>query len=241
MSEPTNPYQAPEADLEQPVTDIGGSIENTLAGNADLEFAAVLTEAWAKTKGIKTIVDGGGILLYVGMAIITFVLTLIFSADSNTILGTLITQFVVWILVYPFLAGVFMVGLRQSVGLPVSFDMVFAHYGAAIPLVVIGVLQSVVTSVGFLLLFIPGLYLSFALSLAIPLHVDKQMGVTDSLKMSLKIVNQKFLTVAILALTAFVITTLSIITVIGWIWGIPWTLMVFAITYRQLAGTELTE
>lgn len=240
MSEPTNPYRTQEAILEHPAIGIGGSIENTLAGNADLNVGAVLTEAWEKTKGIKTIVDGGGILLYIGLAIISVVLALIFGADGTTILGTLITQLVIWILFYPFLAGVFMVGLRQSVGLPVSFDMVFAHYGAAIPLVAIGILASVVTSVGLVLLIIPGLYLSIALSLAIPLHADKQTGVGDSLMMSLKIVNKKFFTVAILAFIATVIMALSVITIIGWIWGIPWTLMVFAITYRQLAGTELT-
>lgn len=263
MSEPTNPYQAPEANLAQPVTGIGGSIENTLAGNADLEFGSILAEAWQKTKGIKRIVDGGGILVYVGITVVTIGLALIFGADSNTILATLITQLVVMILVYPFLAGVFIVGLRQSVGLPVSFDMVFAQYAAALPLVGIGVLQSVASSIGFLLLLLPGLYLTFALSLAIPLRIDKQMSVADSPMMSLQLVNKKFFTVVALGLTpgltmltvpfilvfvvlfqsgsSSLIGVLGFIVIVSWLWGIPWMLMVFAITYRQLAGTELTE
>ena len=239
MSEPTNPYQAPQANLAQPVTGIGGSIENTLAGNADLEFGSILAEAWQKTKGIKRIVDGGGILVYVGVTVVTIGLALIFGADSNTILGTLITQLVVMILVYPFLAGVFMVGLRQSVGLPVSFDQQFAHYGAALPIIGVALLQSLASMIGFLLLILPGLYLAFALALAVPLKVEKQLSISDCLTTSLKLVNKKFLNVVVLAIAASIISVLSFITLIGWIWGIPWMLMVYAITYRQLAGCDI--
>jgi len=100
-------------------------------------------------------------------------------------------------------------------------------------------LQTLVTLVGFLLLIVPGLYLAFALALAIPLKVEKQLPVVDCLTTSMKIVNKKFLNVAVLALVASFVASLSFITIIGWIWAVPWMLMVYAITYRQLAGCDL--
>jgi hypothetical protein len=55
----------------------------------------------------------------------------------------------------------------------------------------------------------------------------------------MKLVNKKFLNVAVLAIVASLVSTLSFITIIGWIWAVPWMLMVYAITYRQLAGCDL--
>ncbi|MDH3642700.1 MAG: hypothetical protein OES38_11430, partial [Gammaproteobacteria bacterium] len=159
--------------------------------------------------------------------------------DQQSLLATGITQLITMLMIYPFFAGVFMVGLRQSVGLPVSFDQQFAYYGAALPILAVALLQSIASAIGFVLLIIPGLYLAFALALSIPLKVEKQLPVLDCLTTSLKLVNKKFLNVAVLAIVASFISTLSFITIIGWIWAMPWMLMVYAITYRQLAGCEI--
>ena len=56
MSDSDNPYAAPLADLGGEIERFGGSIENTLAGNAELNVADVMSEAWQRTKGIKGIV-----------------------------------------------------------------------------------------------------------------------------------------------------------------------------------------
>ena len=81
----------------------------------------------------------------------------------------------------------------------------------------------------------------WALSLAIPLHVDKGLGIADSLSTSLKIINKKFFTVALLAIIGVFVIFLSMFTIIGWIWAVPWVMMIYAITYRQLAGAAVTE
>ncbi|MFP6835591.1 MAG: hypothetical protein VB948_05710 [Pseudomonadales bacterium] len=240
MSDSDNPYAAPLADLGGEIERFGGSIENTLAGNAELNVADVMSEAWQRTKGIKGIVIGGGFLIYLGVAVLTVVLGFVFGfGDSQSVLGVVVTQLVTMMMIYPFFAGVFMLGLRQSVGLPVSFDQQFAHYGAALPIIGVALLQSLASMIGFLLLILPGLYLAFALALAVPLKVEKQLSISDCLTTSLKLVNKKFLNVVVLAIAASIISVLSFITLIGWIWGIPWMLMVYAITYRQLAGCDI--
>ena len=240
MSDPDNPYAPPVANLGGEIEPFSGSIENTLAGNAELNVADVMSEAWQCTKGIKGMVIGGSLLIYLGVVVATVVLGAVFGfGDSQSVVGVALTQLVTMLMIYPFFAGVFMLGLRQSVGLPVSFDQQFAHYGAALPILVVALLQTVASMIGFLLLIVPGLYLVIALSLAIPLRVDKHLPIVDCLTMSMKLVNKKFWNVALLAIVASFISILGFITLIGWIWGIPWILMVYAITYRQLAGCDI--
>ena len=47
---------------------VGGSIERTLAGDAELEILPVLREAWARTEGIKAITGRGHVNLVETMA-----------------------------------------------------------------------------------------------------------------------------------------------------------------------------
>ena len=240
MSDSDNPYEAPQAELGGEPEHLGGSIENTLAGNAVLDIGEVMSEAWQRTNGIKGMVIGGGLLIYLAIFIVSMVLGFIFGFGAEqSILGLAVSQLIIMLMIYPFMAGVFMLGLRQSVGLPVSFDQQFAYYGAALSIFVVAIVQTIVTGIGFVLLIIPGLYLAFALALAIPLKVEKQLPVVDCLTTSMKLVNQKFLNVAVLFIVGSFVVTLSFITIIGWIWAMPWMLMVYAITYRQLAGCEI--
>ncbi|MFU8814037.1 MAG: hypothetical protein ACNA7W_01745 [Pseudomonadales bacterium] len=216
----------------------GGSIEQTLAGNADVEVMAIIKEAWARTEGLKAIVVGGMLLVYAAVALATVVLGSVFGFEDQTVVASTISQLVVMMIVYPFMAGVFMVGLRHGVGLPVSFQDQFAYYACLMPIVAVGLLQSVITSLGFLLLIVPGIYLSIALSLAVPLKAERDLPISECLLTSLRLVNRKFFEVAILSIVAVLLIVLGFVSLVGWIWTMPWTLMIFAILYRQLAGFQ---
>jgi uncharacterized membrane protein len=139
-------------------------------------------------------------------------------------------------IVYPFIAGVFMLGLKRSVGVPVRFEDQFSYYRDLLPIVAVGALQSLVTFLGFALLILPGIYLTFALSLAVPLKAERDLPITDCLLVSIRLVNRKFFEVAVLSLAAMALAFLGVLSLVGWIWTIPWTLMMLAIIYRQLAG-----
>ena len=240
MSETDDPYRAPQSNVAETSSEqLGGSIENTLSGYAELDIGDVFSEAWEKTKGIKGYVIGGGILLYLGVLVVSLILGVLFGLGEQTIIGGLVGQLVFMMMIYPFIAGVFPLGLRQSVGIPVSFDQQFNQYGMMLPILGIALVQTVATLIGFMLLILPGIYVAIALGLAIPLKVEKQLGVVESLTTSVQLVNKKFLNVAVLAIVASLVASFSFITIIGWIWAMPWMLMVFAITYRQLAGVSI--
>ena len=256
MSETDDPYRAPQSNVTEASSEqFGGSIENTLSGNAELNIGAVFSEAWEKTKGIKGYVVGGGILLYLAVIIVTITVAVLVGAEQQSIVGSLVGQLVVMMMIYPFIAGVFLLGLHQSVGMPVSFAQQFNQYGMMLPILGIALIQTVASLIFpmlgivlvqasgsfilFAILLLPSIYVAFAFALAIPLKVEKKMGVVESITTSVQLVNKKFFSVVVLALVSSIVAGLSFITIIGWIWAIPWMLMVFAITYRQLAGVSI--
>lgn len=215
-----------------------GSIEQTLAGQADLRIGAILREAWDRVDGIKAPVLLGGVLVYSGITLVVYLLGLIFGIDPTVPqpLDELVIQLVVTLLFYPFLGGVFMFGLRRSLGQPVKFEDLFAQYGRALPIALLALLQSLATFLGFLLLIVPGIYLSFALALALPLKVERDLPILECLATSVRLVNRKFLGVVGLSLISAGLMVLGFVSLIGWIWTVPWVMLIFAITYRQLAG-----
>jgi uncharacterized membrane protein len=214
----------------------GGSIEATLAGRADLRVGAVLREAWERTDGIKAPLIAGCLIIYAAMTVATLVLQSIFGAEPESPMAGAISQLVLMLIVYPFMGGVFMFGLNRSLGRPVHFEGLFGQYRRALPIVAVALVQGAFTLVGLLLLIVPGIYLSIALSLAVPLKVERDLPIMECLVTSLRIVNRKFLEVALLMLVSGALLVLGVLSLIGWIWTVPWTIMIFAITYRQLVG-----
>ncbi len=218
----------------------GGSIERTLAGQAELDVMSVIREAWQLTDGIKGMVIGGLLLVYLTVVTASVLLGSVVGLDEKTLVGSSVSQLVVMVIVYPFAAGVFMLGLKRSVGLPVRFEDQFGYYRRLMPIVAVGALQSLITFLGFMLLVVPGIYLMFALSLAVPLKAERDLPITECLVVSARLVNRKLLEVVLLSLAAMALTVVGVVSIIGWIWTIPWTLMMLAIMYRQLAGHTVT-
>ena len=228
----------PVPDASEAGAHYGGSIRSTLAGDAQLEVMEVIREGWDCTQGIKGMVVAGVLLVYAAVGLVSLILGMIFGFENQPFYASTVSQLVIMMILYPFMAGVFMLGLKRSVGLPVEFSEQFSLYGMTLPILGVGVLQSVATSVGLVFLILPGLYLAIALSLAIPLKVEKNLPVVECLSTSLRLVNRKFLQVALLGLASTALMVVGILSLIGWIWTIPWTIMIFSITYRQLAGYD---
>jgi hypothetical protein len=215
-----------------------GGIEKTLSGGSQLSVGAVVTEAWQLTDGVKALLFGGWVAFLGATTIMLTVFSQIFGLDYLDGTQSRLAQIVVTVLLYPFVTGVLMIGLKHSVGIAVDHREYFAHYGRILTIAAVGLLQSLVIGFGLLLLILPGLYLSIALLLAIPLHVEKRLGIVDSLVMSLKLVNKQFLNVTLLLLLVSFVMIVSVFTIIGPIWSIPWTIMVISVIYRDLAGVE---
>ncbi len=237
-----NPYRAPEAELTKPLeSGQYGSIERTLAGEATLDFGNTLSEAWRLTKGTKRILLLGMLIMYVALFVVAMIFGMVFGLSHEGMLARLAINLLAGAIAYPFFAGVYMTAVRQSVGLPISFEGLFAYFGMAGALIGLGVLVSLGTLIGYMLLVLPGVYLGVAWMLATPLMVDRSMGIWEAMETSRKIVTKKWFTVFFLFVVAGLIVGVTALLIIPLIWTIPWMAMIMGVIYRELAGVSTSE
>ncbi len=258
-----NPFAAPASNL-QAIADTGSvpTIEEALSRRYDFGVSDLLGEAWRLTKGTKGIIIGGFVVFYAAlfavMNILTIVLTIfgvagvaglgLMSGDDGSMavgamfafmIGSMLLGFLATAMVYPFLAGINMVGIRAAAGQPVRFGEMFSHFGRSVPVVITALLMSVLIMVGYFLFVIPGIYLSVAYMLAIPLVVERGLSPWQALETSRKAIGQHWFKVFGLLMIFGVLMALSGLTLfIGLLWLIPLMVVAIGVLYRTIFGVR---
>jgi hypothetical protein len=239
----TNPYQPPTTEIrDNVVSGEGGTLQDGIDGNYDFEIMEVLKEAWHKTYGVKWILIAAALIVLLISGTVGFVLTFImslFGLGEESIVGTLLSQLILMVVIFPFLAGIMMIGVRRSVELPVSFSMVFGYFGYVVPIIIAALLISILTTIGFILLILPGIYLSMAYFLAIPLIVEKKLGAWEAMEASRKAITHHWFKVFFTYFLMSILYVISIIPLgIGLIWTMPMMVNIGGILYRTIFGVE---
>lgn len=240
-----NPYQPPKAVVGDrfQTGPAGGSLEAGIAGQYDFKIGAVLGEAWRKTKGLKGAFWAAAILIYLLVFGVSFVLGMLLGiipeGEPAAILGQLVVQLVLMALIYPFMTGLIMLAVRRSVDLPVSYTMAFGFLDRTGPILLAAILMTLLTFVGFLLLLIPGIYLSLAYALTLPLIAEKGLGAWRAMEASRRAITRRwFKFFALLFLMGIIVIISAIPLGIGLIWTYPMMMNVLGIVYREAFGVE---
>jgi hypothetical protein len=243
-----NPYAAPTSQLQDRSTNDGQalSIEEALSRGYNFNIGDLISEAWQRTKGTKGIIIGGFILFYAVLLLASFVLGGIFGLVGLTdgedfsavsIIAELVVGVFASALAYPFMAGLNMVGIRRAADQPIAFNEIFSHFGRTVPLLITAVIMMALVYLGMILLLIPGIYLSMAYVLAIPLVVERGLSPWQALEASRKAITQHWFKVFGLFLLLGLITMLSAIPLgIGLVWTIPLMIISMGILYRTIFG-----
>ncbi|MGL4315265.1 MAG: hypothetical protein ACRCTL_01420 [Pseudomonas sp.] len=257
-----NPYAMPGSELqERAAPGQVPSIEEALSRGYDFSIGDLLSEAWSKTKGVKGIFWGGLLVFNGAMIAATLVLIFVMSlfgtlgalglasmgdeSGGGTMLAGALGAFVITLavivallaLLYPFIAGINMVGIRQAAGQPVRFAEVFSHFGRTLPLLLAAILMGILVNIGFLLFIIPGIYLSIALLLTIPLVVERKLPAWQAIVTSCRAINQHWFKVFFLYLLLGIIVSLSMIPFgLGLIWTFPMFIVAQGVLYRTIFG-----
>ena len=261
MNEATiqNPYAMPGSDLldqAQPGQPL--SIEAALTRGYDFSITALLGEAWRKTKGTKGIVWGGlfvviGVMIGAQLALylLSFILGLgafglaalggdegaAMAGVASVLLLTLLGSIISMAITYPFMAGFNMIGIRQAAGQPVRFAELFSHFNRTLPLLGAGILMTLALIIGFALFVLPGIYLSVALLLTIPLVVERRLSPWQAMVVSCKAVTQHWFKVFFLFLAMNIIVWVSMLPLgIGLIWTLPMVLVMIGVLYNTIFG-----
>ena len=221
---------------------------DTETADYDFSIGAVLSEAWEKTNGLKGSFWAAGAILFAVILILGVVLGggSVFlagqgDASSGMLMGLAI-QLVMIAVMYPFMAGIVMLGIERSVDLPLSYKSVFTYFAYTLPLLGVAVLMSVLVTIGFILLIIPGIYLSLAYMFAVPLVVEKNLGIWDAMETSRKAVTSHWFKLFFLFFIMMIILMVSALPFgIGLIWTYPMMVAMMGVMYRDIFGVEAAE
>lgn len=221
-----------------------GSIEKGLAGDYDFVVSDVLREAWELTKGAKRHILGATMIMYLILLMFNLVVAQMGTAVVEMGFGAIVafqifSQLGMIAIMYPMYGGITVIGIRRSVNLPVDVSMAFKYFNKIVPLLIMYVVMMIFVMLGFLLLVIPGIYLSVAYMLALPLIVEKNLSAWQALEISRKAITHRWFKIFWLFFLAGLIMVLSMIPLgIGLIWTLPMMTLVLGILYRTIFGVE---
>jgi hypothetical protein len=214
---------------------VSGSTEKNVR-DPDWTIGGVMSEAWELKNGFKG-TYWGALLIY---AVIAMVASGVFQwLGGDTGLMGAIAQLVSTLVTLPLYVGLTMMAIKRSIGAPTTASSVFDYYPRTLPLFLLYVLMVVMITIGFVLLVLPGIYLVFAYVLALPLLVDKNLGLWEALETSRKAVTPCWFRVFGLLIVVSIVVLVSALPFgIGLIWTVPFAGLVMGIIYRNLVGVD---
>ena len=241
-------YATPEAELSQHIGGdrAGGNIDDAVAGNFEVGMLETLGEAWRGLKGFK-LKCWIAILLYlltfivvgIGFGVIVAIVGQSGGDESVLMVLNILFQVVITAVALPMSLAVLVMAMRHANGKAVSAGEIYRHFGVVLTLVIGYIVMTIMILIGFALLVLPGIYLVFAYMFAMPMMLEKKMGFWQAMETSRKALTGIiwFRFVGFLILLWFV-NVLGLVTIIGWIWTVPLTLLTVAMVYQKIFGVE---
>lgn len=209
----------------------------------DFDIIEIIKEGFRRIEGVKgTFVAAFGV--YVAVAIILqIILGIFFPSPPSPAEPNLLNQQIITILSYPVLmplmVGIIMLAINYSRGENIEFKSIFNYYHLMGKLALAGIFIYVMTIIGFVLLVLPGIYLSIAYVFTLPLIADKGMDVWEAMELSRKTVTKHWFKVfGLLFLLGLFFLVGAIPFGIGLIWAIP---LMFITLYGLLYSSIFDE
>ncbi len=239
-----NAYATPKSDVLD--TSHQPSIDRAINGEYDFQIGAVIKEAWNLTDGVKITIHTG-LFIYIVVYMLLMVLMTTMGLDpapyieeqrmaAAMAIGMLPGLLSIPI-VYPMLAGIIMMGIDKAAGRETSISRVFQYFSATIPLTVMAIIMTLLIYLGFMLLIIPGIYLSIAYLMAIPLIVEKDLGAWEALEVSRKSISKHWFKFFFLLTALMLIMIVSMLPLlIGTLWTVPMMFTAIGVLYRDTYG-----
>jgi uncharacterized membrane protein len=209
-----------------------------LARDYDLDIGSCITRSWELVKRNFWPVVGITLVVMLVMLAINQAVDLISGPAVESMMknrevtpaGVLLV-FLTWLISLPvqtvFTGGLYMYYLKLIRGQEAGIADAFSGLTSAfVPLALLGVVMGLLSLVGFLACFIPGVYLSVAWIFAVPLVIDKQLGFWDAMELSRKVVTKHWflvfallLVIGLVAISGIIACGVGVIVTatIGWV------------------------
>lgn len=211
----------------------------------DFTVGGVMKEAWDKVRGIKGAVWAGSAVMYLILIVIVAGGSMILPSSEletetlSSYIPSALFQFITQALYMVFMGGLLFMGIRRVAGDPVSWKMIFHGFSFTGKIVVVTILQSILITIGFMLLILPGIYLTVGYAMAIPLIVDRNLSPWEAMETSRKAVHKVWWKVAGIGLLICLLFIVAAIPLgIGLIWVWPLALVASGVVYYRLFNKE---
>lgn len=203
----------------------------------DFQIMGSIQKAWEDTAGTKLTYWGAvGILIGIAFAFGIVQGLMTGNPDEPNIIAVLIglvSQVISTILG----AGIMMMAVKRARGEAIKSSMVFDQFDKALSLILFAILGTIAIAIGFLLLIIPGIYLSICYFFAVPLIVDKKYGAWEAMETSRKVVTSRWFQYFGLFLMYGLIVFVSALPLgIGLIWTVPMGYNLIGNMYQDAFG-----
>jgi hypothetical protein len=222
---------------------VGGSIENSLQGKANLDMTALAKEAWNISQTRKGSLLQGSLLIFGVVLLCIAILEQIFDVQDWAVAPPnvqLALQIVVTVITAPLVAAMFMTGISHSVGERPAFSKVLRRIINSALVIFIAVLILVIVYLGFALFLLPGLYLGLATGFSMMLYVEKQLPPSQAILQSIRVFNRYWLQLSIFYMGAFLMFIIGMFTFgLAYIWIIPFYFNLKGVLYRELFGIQV--
>jgi hypothetical protein len=210
-------------------------------------ISGLIKEAWAKTHGVKAPVWGGTAVMYVALLILAAGAAFLLPSEEKNLGGpgvggmlvNALSSFVINVVSMIFTAGLLFMGIRKVAGEIVTWKMVLEGFSQTGKLVVATFLQTVLITIGFLLLILPGIYLAIGYSMTLPLIVDRKMSPWQAMESSRKAIHVVWWKIFALFIIMSLICMVSMLPLgLGIIWTWPMCVVLAGVVYRSLFGID---
>ena len=220
---------------EEAVSQAEDPLLAAIEGRYSLSIEGVLSEARKLAEGYKfklNIAAAIYSLIVIAMALLVGGLG---ALTDNSIFIAIVGELIYAWITLPVAMGLFAISLDRVAGGEVSNDRLFLFFPQATRLLVTTILMTLLIFVGYVLLVIPGLYLSVAYLFVLPLLVQRELGMLDALEVSRKAITHRWFTVLGVLLVLALINVIGAIPLgIGLIWTIPWTMLAMGVMYQRI-------
>ena len=206
----------------------------------DFNIIEIMKAGFTHIDGVKgTFVAAFAVYIVVAI-ILQMILGIFFPSPPAPAEPNLLNQQIVTVLSYPVLmplmVGIIMLAINYSRGENITFKDVFNYYHLTGKLALAGIFIYIMTIIGFILLVLPGIYLSIAYVFTLPLIADKGMDVWEAMELSRKTVTKHWFKVfGLLFLLSLIFLAGAIAFGIGLIWAIPLMFItLYGLLYRSI-------
>ncbi|TYK64270.1 hypothetical protein [Colwellia echini] len=238
------------------IVSVGGNVETAVKGEYSVDVKSVLSEAWQLTLNSRMSINLGLIGVFFFGVVVSYIASSFFGGIEIVFENPEMLQIInviVTIAVWPFIAGIEMMGVYHAINRPTTSNMVFSFLNRGSWVALCALLTSLLISLGAQLFIIPGIILAVLLSLTVPLVVEKKMSPVQAVVLSVKSLRFKLLPLLAIYFVLFmtlisllvpiallVDSSLAPIGIMIFLFGLtylaPWYYNVKGILYRDIFG-----